>query len=75
MNRNEYEAGDVLISIGGNHMCRIESVDVETGFYLCVWISYFGWKDCCRFGNIDPYFVKVDEWDDENKRMKGVEDV
>lgn len=71
----EFDVGDVLVNIGGNQMCHIEFVDVERGLYRCEWISYFGWKDWCRFGNIDPNFVKVDEWDCENKRMKGVENV
>ena len=73
----EFDVGDVVVQIGDDERCEVAGVDEYSG-YLIRWEKGSDGEplQCWLPGElVERLYVKVDEWDYENKRMKGVENV
>jgi hypothetical protein len=75
---NEFKKNDVVAEIGNNkkYFWIVREV-VEDGYYFD---AFFGGKfhvigNWMSFRVAHRHLVKVDEWDDENNRMKNVEEI
>ena len=75
---NEFKKNDVVAEIGNNkkYFWIVRKV-VEDGY---IFDAFFGEKfhvigNWMSFRVAHRHLVKVDEWDDDNKKMKNVEDI
>ena len=74
---NEFKKNDVLVEIGNAKILWIVDEVANDGYFVAsFWdgrVHILGsWMS---FEMAHKQLVKVDEWDDENNRMKNVEDI